>query len=126
MCKSDASFTSSAVRTHAWSVFSGLSLSQVSMISAIALPLYLDEISNPECYTSTQLTHSNLQDFNRATTNGSTLFKGVFRSSSKPVLRKEDGLPLYKIVVLGEEDVGTTELVVHVTESFWQCQNVLT
>jgi len=37
--KSDVSFTSSAIRTHAWSVFSGLSLSEVSVISAIALPL---------------------------------------------------------------------------------------
>lgn len=48
--ESDVSFTTSAVRTHAWSIFSGLSLSDVSVISAIALPLYLSEISNHQWY----------------------------------------------------------------------------
>jgi hypothetical protein len=47
---SDVSFTSSAVRTHAWSVFSGLSLAECSVISAIALPLYSREISNSQWY----------------------------------------------------------------------------
>ncbi|KAL5326426.1 hypothetical protein ACEPPN_004111 [Leptodophora sp. 'Broadleaf-Isolate-01'] len=47
---SDASFTSSAVRAHAWSIFSKLSLSQVSNISAIALPVYSEEIFNTEAY----------------------------------------------------------------------------
>jgi len=51
--KSDVSFTSSAVRSHAWSVFTGLSLSEVSVISAIALPLYLDEIYNNAWYSRT-------------------------------------------------------------------------
>lgn len=49
--KSDISFTSSAMRSHTWSIFSGLSLSEVSVISAIALPLYLNEIYNNEWYT---------------------------------------------------------------------------
>jgi hypothetical protein len=49
--ESDVSFTSSVARTHAWSIFSDLSLSEVSMISAIALPLYLNEISNKQWYT---------------------------------------------------------------------------
>jgi hypothetical protein len=53
--ESDVSFTSSAVRTHAWSIFSGLSLSEVSVISAIALPLFLEEISNRQWYTSGRL-----------------------------------------------------------------------
>jgi hypothetical protein len=48
--KEDVSFTSSAVRTHAWSVFSGLSLSQVSSISAIALPVYSEELFHPELF----------------------------------------------------------------------------
>ncbi|CAG8956678.1 hypothetical protein HYFRA_00012222 [Hymenoscyphus fraxineus] len=47
---SDVSFTSSAVRTHAWSIISGLSLSQVSNLSAIALPIYTSEIYNYEHY----------------------------------------------------------------------------
>ena len=46
----DVSFTSSAVRSHSWSVFSGLSLSQISSISVIALPVYSHEISNKEWY----------------------------------------------------------------------------
>jgi hypothetical protein len=46
----DASFTSSAIRTHAWSIFSGLSLAEVSIISTIALPLYQHEISNSQWY----------------------------------------------------------------------------
>jgi hypothetical protein len=46
----DVSFTSSAVRTHAWSIFSGLSLAEVSIISAVALPLYSHEISNSQWY----------------------------------------------------------------------------
>jgi hypothetical protein len=46
----DVSFTSSAVRSHTWSVFSGLSLSQISSISVIALPVYSHEISNKEWY----------------------------------------------------------------------------
>jgi len=51
--KSDVSFTSSAVRSHAWSVFTGLSLSEVSVISAIAIPVYLDEIYNNALYSGT-------------------------------------------------------------------------
>ena len=46
----DASFRTSTIRTHAWSVFSGLSLSQVSSISAIALPVYAADLSNNERY----------------------------------------------------------------------------
>jgi hypothetical protein len=49
--KEDVSFTSSAVRTHAWSVFSGLSLAEISNISAIALPLYPNDVSNSNRYT---------------------------------------------------------------------------
>ena len=48
--ESDVSFTTSVVRDHAWSVFSGISLSEISLISAIALPLHLDEVSNQEWY----------------------------------------------------------------------------
>ncbi len=50
----DFSFRSSIAHTNAWSQFSGLSLSNVSIISAIALPLYLDEIENVQHYDSRQ------------------------------------------------------------------------
>ena len=46
----DASFSTSIVRTHAWSVFSGMSMANISVMSVIALPLYIDEISNSEHY----------------------------------------------------------------------------
>jgi cell division control protein 24 len=46
----DFSFRSSIANTNAWSQFSGLSLSKVSIISAIALPLYPDEIENAQHY----------------------------------------------------------------------------
>jgi cell division control protein 24 len=46
----DFSFRSSIAHTNAWSVFSGLSLSDVSIISAIALPLYPEEIANAQHY----------------------------------------------------------------------------
>jgi len=46
----DTSFTTSVVRTHAWSVFTGLSLSEISDISVIALPLSARDMSNPQWY----------------------------------------------------------------------------
>lgn len=42
----DVSFTTSIVRTHAWSMLSDLSLSDISAISIIALPVSLEEINN--------------------------------------------------------------------------------
>jgi cell division control protein 24 len=44
----DFSFRSSTVQTHAWSQFSGLSLSDVSIISAIALPMYAEQLENSQ------------------------------------------------------------------------------
>ncbi|KAN0117584.1 hypothetical protein V8E51_003561 [Hyaloscypha variabilis] len=46
----DTSFTTSVVRSHAWSVFTGLSLSEISNISVIGLPLSARDISNPQWY----------------------------------------------------------------------------
>ena len=46
----DFSFRSSIAHTNAWSQFSGLSLSNISIMSAIALPLYPDEIENAQHY----------------------------------------------------------------------------
>ncbi|ORY08220.1 hypothetical protein BCR34DRAFT_570096 [Clohesyomyces aquaticus] len=46
----DRSFVSSAIRTHAWSVFSGLSLADISIISVVALPLYREDVRNQDYY----------------------------------------------------------------------------
>lgn len=47
----DASFISSAMRTNAWSIFSGLSLADISVISVVALPIYPGEIEHQQYYT---------------------------------------------------------------------------
>ncbi|KAF4499311.1 Ras family, other [Fusarium agapanthi] len=46
----DFSIHSSVARTHAWSSLSGISLSDISHISVLALPLYVEDISNPQHY----------------------------------------------------------------------------
>ena len=46
----DFSFRSSIARSNAWSVFSGLSLGDISIMSVVALPVYPDDISNPQHY----------------------------------------------------------------------------
>ena len=40
----DVSFTSSAIRTNAWSALSGLSLNDISVISVLALPISWEEV----------------------------------------------------------------------------------
>lgn len=47
----DHSFVSSTIRTSAWSIFSGLSLADISVVSVVALPLYPGDIKNKEHYT---------------------------------------------------------------------------
>jgi hypothetical protein len=51
----DASFRSSMVRTHAWSVFSGLSLADISVQSVIALPLFPEDNVNLQWYTQASI-----------------------------------------------------------------------
>ncbi|KAH7117358.1 CDC24 calponin-domain-containing protein [Dactylonectria macrodidyma] len=46
----DFSVRSSMARTHAWSQFSGISLGDISHISVLALPLYAEDIVNPQHY----------------------------------------------------------------------------
>lgn len=46
----DFSFRSSIAGTNSWSVFSGLSLGDVSIMSVIALPVYSRDLVNPEHY----------------------------------------------------------------------------
>jgi hypothetical protein len=43
--ESDASFTSSTVRTNAWSMLSGISLNDISIIAVFRLPITLDDIN---------------------------------------------------------------------------------
>lgn len=53
--KCDRSFTTktTARRTHAWSIFSGYSLAEISLLSVIAMPLLVSDISNGRYYTAT-------------------------------------------------------------------------
>ncbi|KAK3987467.1 hypothetical protein QBC44DRAFT_400099 [Cladorrhinum sp. PSN332] len=46
----DFSMHSSGARTHGWSIFSGLSLSEISALSVIALPIFAADISNSHHY----------------------------------------------------------------------------
>lgn len=46
----DCSFISSAERSHTWSVFSGYSLADVSILSVIAMPLTTMDLANGEHY----------------------------------------------------------------------------
>lgn len=46
----DCSFISSAERSHTWSVFSGLSLADVSILSVIAMPLTTMDLANGKHY----------------------------------------------------------------------------
>jgi hypothetical protein len=45
------SFSSSAIGSRTWSIFSGLTLADLSIISVIALPLCRSDIRNPQHYT---------------------------------------------------------------------------
>ncbi|KAK3312912.1 hypothetical protein B0H66DRAFT_569177 [Apodospora peruviana] len=49
----DASFVSSVQRSHAWSVFSGYSLADISILSVIAMPITLRDIANNRHYEVT-------------------------------------------------------------------------
>jgi hypothetical protein len=46
----DHSLVSSAIRTQSWSIFSGLSLADISVISVVALPLYPKDIKELPTY----------------------------------------------------------------------------
>ncbi|RGP71687.1 hypothetical protein FLONG3_6991 [Fusarium longipes] len=46
----DYSFRSSIARSNSWSVFSGLSLGDISIMSVIALPVYQEDITNAQHY----------------------------------------------------------------------------
>jgi len=48
----DRSFASTAYRSHAWSVFTGYSLADISVLSVIAMPLTASDIENGQHYRS--------------------------------------------------------------------------
>lgn len=105
---SDVSFTSASIRTHAWSVFTGMSLSQVSNISALALPLSSEIIFNNEW--SSFVTNSSLQ--NRIAQPVPLKFGGLFdRNYRKIKVSQPKPRSLHsKVMVLGDIDCGKMEL----------------
>lgn len=141
--ESDVSFTSSAARTHAWSIFSGLSLAEVSVISAIALPLYSHEISNSQWYVFGEAHQADPQQTSTikegssvppkatapANTSASVTSKihGIYAASNlrrfrrKPTPRggnSASSMRLYKLVVLGDRGVGKDDLIIQVSLYF--------
>jgi hypothetical protein len=91
--ESDVSFTTSVVRDHAWSVFSGMSLSEISLISAIALPLHLDEVSNQEWYMLCEITDT----------------------SEQTLSKTEDTVVVYKMVMLGDPHIEKQQISIQVS-----------
>jgi hypothetical protein len=51
----DFSMRSSVARSHGWSIFSGMSLSDISEISVLALPILPSDISNSQHYVKAEL-----------------------------------------------------------------------
>jgi hypothetical protein len=137
--ESDVSFTTSVVRTHAWSIYSGLSLAEASVISAIALPLYSHDISNsqwykfeeasrtdpqqtipikstPSTFSTTQTTVSKSASAVSKIRDYASEMRRYPRRKSAPSERKEvSKMRLYKLVVLGDGGVGKDELVTQVS-----------
>jgi len=140
----DASFRSSVVRTHAWSVLSELSLADISVQSVIALPLFPEDNVNLQWYIlarddSNQRTHPSL--YERITDNIivagaadeliglaiSTADNDRIELSSRMALpRAQPSLPpprhgttstdfvSYKIAVFGDGGAGKSQLTLRV------------
>ncbi|KAF2125096.1 hypothetical protein P153DRAFT_360706 [Dothidotthia symphoricarpi CBS 119687] len=79
----DHSFVSSAVRTNAWSIFSGLSLADISIISVVALPLYSGDINNHE--------HYSFGDIERSQSRETTAVQKIW-SNSPPLIEMQNPL----------------------------------
>ena len=60
----DFSFRSSIARTNAWSIFSGLSLGDISAISVIALPVFAQDITNAHHYVFGKVTSTECRSRN--------------------------------------------------------------
>lgn len=98
---SDVSFTSSAVRSNAWSILSGLSLNDISVMSVIALPISLKEINS----IGPQLTFAKIMS---GTEEPEPARTELGHLSSKGLMT------MYELAVLGDSDVGKAELAKHV------------
>ncbi|KAI3318244.1 P-loop containing nucleoside triphosphate hydrolase protein [Xylariaceae sp. AK1471] len=86
----DISFTTSHPMSGIWSMLSGLSLSQVSSISIIALPITLNDVSNSSWYKPS----------NQAKLSKTRLSNDTLRADTH-----------YNIAVLGECEVGKSSLI---------------
>jgi hypothetical protein len=137
--ETDVSFISSVVRSHAWSVYSGLSLAEISVISAIALPVYSHDILNSHRYkfgntvqaghwATTVAQNTSPVPFTarhpmRKSTGAVSKIRDyasdmkVFpRRKSAPTGRGEvSKMRTYKLMILGDEDAGQKELVTQVS-----------
>jgi len=149
---SDVSFTSSAVRTNAWSMLTGLSLSDISVISVITLPISLEEINSigpnltfAKMMSGTEKLEPTRTELSRALSKSRERvfvrirpslrnIPGLARQRSSgrlvaerpPVLNPDTSdniqsgrlgagkMTLYKVVVLGDGDVGKTGFITQV------------
>lgn len=115
----DVSFTSSVPRTNAWSMLSGLSLSDLSVVSVIALPISLEEINS----IGPGLTFAKILSGNRNQARTSEPAPpGPGPAARKPsgreaVLQKRPGtsnvageMALHILVLIGDRDTGKAEL----------------
>ncbi len=143
----DISFTSSAVRTNAWSALSGLSLNDISVVSVLALPISWEEVDN----IGSHLTFARILSDARPPGSTGSLNAQRFSSSRSsaiwawPTYRKRSRrpqsrmprpfqrpqirgfgaagmMPLHQLVLLGDCDAGKTSLVIQVCSVF-QLQN---
>jgi hypothetical protein len=106
----DVSFTSSAVGSHSWSVFSGLSLSQISSMSVIALPVYSHELANK---SRCGFVHEKLPDWKLTPILAMVDENIQIKDNVGQVAAREDKWA-YKLVVLGDNNVGKTALTAQV------------
>jgi len=79
------SVISSAARTASWSMFSGQSISEISNIAVLSLPIYAEDLSNSEVYQFGEINISSLDI-------------------------QKNLMTVYQIVVLGDMDSGKTAL----------------
>lgn len=103
----DVSFNESATRSHGWSALSDLSLTDVSVISVIALPITLDEINS----IGANLTFAAILSPPSVVT---VLQPAPPLRSRNSTLVRRSQADSYNIVVLGDPAVETTALTIQV------------
>ena len=141
----DYSFRSSIALSHAWTALSDISLSDISIIATVGLPIYSSNITNAHHYrfglvtsklsaNKAKFTSSDPDDYlggHRlmlrkpakarfdSTTHGAIPKAALPKTRELfPKLRRSLSLPIeYKIVVVGSPGVVTSRLRVHVSHS---------